>query len=105
MLAGASGRRPRRRPARLRGAAADPAGPTWDLGERVGEIESLSVAPEARGRASARRCSRPAASTSAPAGDRVWSVAVVEANEGAVESTSGPASAPTTASLLGRIEP
>ena len=80
-------------------------GPTWDLGERVGEVESLSVAPEARGRGVGTALLEAARERFRAQGIEFWSVAVVEANEGAVRMYERAGFRPYYRSLLGRIEP
>lgn len=62
-----------------------PAGATWDLGDQVGEIESLAVAPEARGHGVGTALVEAARERFRSQGLEFWSVAVVEANEGAVQ--------------------
>jgi ribosomal protein S18 acetylase RimI-like enzyme len=58
-------------------------GPTWDLGERVGEIESLAVARDARGKGVGSALIDAARQRLREQGISHWSVAVVETNEGA----------------------
>jgi GNAT superfamily N-acetyltransferase len=73
-------------------------GATWDMGSRVGEMESLAVKASQRGNgvggaliaAAARRCEAKASS--------IWGVGVVEANEVRPGSTNGPDFGPTTGS-------
>ena len=61
-----------------------PVGATWDLGERIGEVESLSVAPEARGHGVGSALLEAARERFIAQGLEYWSVAVVEENRGAV---------------------
>jgi ribosomal protein S18 acetylase RimI-like enzyme len=81
------------------------AGPTWDLGERVGEVESLSVAPEARGRGVGTALLDAARERFRAQGIEFWSVAVVEANEGAAKMYERAGFGPYYRHLLGRISP
>jgi ribosomal protein S18 acetylase RimI-like enzyme len=82
-----------------------PAGATWDLGERVGEIESLSVAPEARGQGVGTALLEAAREHFRAQGIEFWSVAVVEANEGALRMYERAGFGPYYRSLLGRVGP
>jgi ribosomal protein S18 acetylase RimI-like enzyme len=82
-----------------------PVGATWDLGERVGEIESLSVAPEARGQGVGTALLDAARERFRQQGMEFWSVAVVEANEAAVRMYERAGFGPYYRNLLGRIEP
>ena len=83
----------------------NPVGATWDLGERVGEIESLSVAPEARGQGVGSALLDAARERFRAQGIEFWSVAVVEANEGAVKLYERAGFGPYYRHLLGRIGP
>ncbi len=83
----------------------NPVGATWDLGEQVGEIESLSVAPEARGRGVGTALLGAAREHFREQGIEFWSVAVVEANEGAVKLYERAGFGPYYRHLLGRIGP
>ncbi len=58
-------------------------GPTWELGERIGEIESLAVAADARGDGVGTALIEAARMRLRERGVRFWSVAVVEKNAGA----------------------
>lgn len=60
------------------------AGSTWDLGDRVGEVESLAVAPAARGRGVGTALLDASREHFRGAGIEFWSVAVVEANSSAI---------------------
>jgi ribosomal protein S18 acetylase RimI-like enzyme len=59
-------------------------GATWDLGEEVGELESLSVAEEGRGAGVGTILIDQARQLLARRGIRYWSVGVVETNAAAV---------------------
>lgn len=83
----------------------NPVGATWDLGARVGEIESLSVAPAARGRGVGTALLDAARERFRAQGIEFWSVAVVEANEGAVRLYERARFASYYRHLLGRIDP
>jgi ribosomal protein S18 acetylase RimI-like enzyme len=82
-----------------------PPGATWELGERVGEIESLAVAPGARGQGVGTALLEAARERFRAQGIEFWSVAVVEANEGAVKLYERAGFGPYYRHLLGRIEP
>jgi ribosomal protein S18 acetylase RimI-like enzyme len=59
-------------------------GATWDLGAAVGEVESLAVAADARGAGVGTRLLAACRDELRSRGIDYWSVAVVEANQGAV---------------------
>jgi ribosomal protein S18 acetylase RimI-like enzyme len=59
-------------------------GPTFDLGERIGELESLAVAEHARGAGVGSLLIGAARERMREAGVTHWVVSVVEANAGAV---------------------
>jgi ribosomal protein S18 acetylase RimI-like enzyme len=61
----------------------EPPGPTWDLGERAGELESLVVAAAARGGGIGTALIERCREVLREAGVEYWTVAVVEVNEGA----------------------
>ena len=58
-------------------------GPTWELGERIGEIESLAVAEGARGSGAGTALIEAARDLLRARGIRYWTVGVVEKNAGA----------------------
>ncbi len=58
-------------------------GPTWELGEQIGEIESLAVAEDARGDGAGTALIEAARELLRERGIRYWSVGVVEKNAGA----------------------
>jgi GNAT superfamily N-acetyltransferase len=60
-------------------------GPTWDLGETVGDLESLSVAAEARGKGIGTELIEHCRNRLRALGARWWTVSVVAANSGAAE--------------------
>jgi ribosomal protein S18 acetylase RimI-like enzyme len=60
-----------------------PAGATWEMGEEVGELESLVVAEEARGRGLGTMLIAACRDHLRSRGIGHWGVAVVEANVGA----------------------
>jgi ribosomal protein S18 acetylase RimI-like enzyme len=62
-----------------------PAGPTWDLGETVGELETLSVTPAARGTGVGTELLEHCRDRLVALGARWWTVSVVVANGRAVE--------------------
>jgi ribosomal protein S18 acetylase RimI-like enzyme len=80
-------------------------GATWDLGDRVGEIESLAVLPGARGVGVGTALLDAARERFRARGCEWWSVAVVEANEGAVELYERSGMGRYYRHLLGRIAP
>ncbi len=57
-----------------------PAGPTWELGDQIGEIESLAVAEHARGAGIGTALIEAAHDLLRRRGVRYWSVKVVEKN-------------------------
>jgi ribosomal protein S18 acetylase RimI-like enzyme len=61
-----------------------PGPPTWDIGERLLEVESLSVAEDARGRGIGAELMLAARAAAAEAGARRLAVGVMQANEGAL---------------------
>lgn len=63
--------------------AVRPAGASWELGEEVGELESLVVAEEARGQGLGTMLIAACRERLRSQGVRYWGVAVVEANVGA----------------------
>ena len=75
------------------------------VGDRVGEIESLAVAPEARGKGIGTALLGAARERFRDQGIEWWSVAVVEANEGAVKMYEQAGFGPYYRHLLGRIKP
>ena len=74
-----------------------PVGATWDLGERIGEVESLSVAPEARGRGVGSALLDAAREHFLAAGSSTGASPWSRRTAAPSPSTSAPASAPTTA--------
>jgi GNAT superfamily N-acetyltransferase len=62
-----------------------PSGPTWDLGETVGDLESLSVAAAARGTGIGTELIEHCRDRLTALGARWWTVSVVTANERATE--------------------
>jgi GNAT superfamily N-acetyltransferase len=62
-----------------------PSGPTWDLGEPVGDLESLSVSRAARGTGIGTELIEHCRNRLLALGARWWTVSVVAANSGAAE--------------------
>lgn len=62
-----------------------PSGPTWDLGETVGDLESLSVAAAARGRGIGTELIEHCRDRLTALGAHWWTVSVVAANGRATE--------------------
>jgi len=83
----------------------NPVGATWDLGDSVGEVESLVVAPEARGKGIGGALLEAARERFRQQGFEYWSVAVVEANVAAVKLYERAGMGPYYRQLLGRLEP
>ncbi|HEY1854760.1 MAG TPA: GNAT family N-acetyltransferase [Solirubrobacterales bacterium] len=81
----------------------NPVGATWELGDRVGEVESLAVLPEARGLGVGTALLDAARERFREQGFEWWSVAVIEANEGAARLYERAGFGPYYRSMLGRI--
>ena len=60
-------------------------GPTWNLGDRVGDLESLSVTAAARGMGVGTGLIAHCRERLRELGVKWWSVSVVSANEGAID--------------------
>ena len=60
-------------------------GPTWNLGDRVGDLESLSVTAAARGMGVGTELIAHCREALRALGVKWWSVSVVSANEGAID--------------------
>jgi ribosomal protein S18 acetylase RimI-like enzyme len=78
-------------------------GPTWDLGEVVGDLESLAVADDARGGGIGTILMDAARDLLRARGARFWSVGVVEANDGAVRLYERNGFRPYYREMLGRV--
>ncbi len=81
-----------------------PAGPSWDLGDRVGELETLVVAEDARGTGVGTLLIRAARDLLREKGAKFWSVAVVEANDGATRLYEHEGFRPYYRSMLAEID-
>ena len=81
-----------------------PAGPTWDFGDELGELESLAVAPGARGQGVGGALIEAGRDELAARGIDYWSVAVVETNP-AVELYERAGFRRNYRMMFGRIEP
>ena len=79
-------------------------GATWDLGDEVGEVESLAVARDARGGGIGSRLMSACREELKSRSIRYWSVAVVEANEGAVRLYEREGFRPYYRLLLGEVD-
>lgn len=73
-----------RRPAGYAFVRLVPSGASWELGDRIGELESLAVAEHARGTGLGGQLIEAARDLLSAHGVDYWTVAVVEANAGAV---------------------
>jgi ribosomal protein S18 acetylase RimI-like enzyme len=80
-------------------------GPTWDLGDEVGELESLAVAEHARGAGVGTLLVQAARERLRRAGVRFWLVSVVEANAGAVRLYEREGFRPFYRDLLAPLDP
>ena len=78
-------------------------GATWDLGPLIGELESLAVAPEARGAGVGHRLMEECRDLLRGRGIDYWTVGVVEANEGAVRLYEREGFRPYYRQLLGPV--
>lgn len=83
MLAAVPSERPDGRPDGYATLSVKPGGASWDLGERIGELETLAVDAERRGTGIGTLLIEACAERLRAEGVRYWGVAVVEANEGA----------------------
>jgi ribosomal protein S18 acetylase RimI-like enzyme len=82
-----------------------PPGATWDLGEQIGEIESLAVAEHARGTGVGTLLIAAARERLREAGARYWGVGVVEVNDGAVRLYEREGFRPFYRLMLAPIDP
>ena len=78
-------------------------GPTWDLGEAVGQLESLAVAGHARGQGTGTRLIDAARDLLRAQGAGYWLVGVVAANAGALRLYERNGFRPYYQELLGRL--
>lgn len=78
-------------------------GATWDLGASIGELESLAVAPEARGAGVGHRLMEECRALLREAGIEYWTVGVVEVNEGAVRLYEREGFRPFYRQMLGSV--
>lgn len=81
-----------------------PSGPTWDLGETVGDLESLSVSAEARGTGIGTELIEHCRNRLLALGARWWTVSVVASNGGAAELYEREGFRPYVDHLLAPIE-
>lgn len=79
------------------------AGETWDVGERVGELESLAVSADARGAGVGTALLRVARELLRADGVAYWGVEVMDANAGAARLYEREGFGPWSRSLLGRV--
>jgi ribosomal protein S18 acetylase RimI-like enzyme len=81
----------------------EPPGPTWELGERAGELESLVVAATARGAGIGTALIERCRETLREAGIEYWTVGVVEGNDGAARLYERAGFRPFFRDLGGRV--
>jgi ribosomal protein S18 acetylase RimI-like enzyme len=81
----------------------NPPGPTWDLGERAGELESLVVAAAARGAGVGTALIERCREALREAGVEYWTVGVVEVNAGATRLYERAGFGPYYRQLGGRV--
>jgi ribosomal protein S18 acetylase RimI-like enzyme len=79
-------------------------GPTFDLGDVRGEVESLAVGPAARGAGAGTALLAAGRAELRRRGCRFWTVSVMEANAGAVALYERTGFRPLTRDLVGRID-
>jgi ribosomal protein S18 acetylase RimI-like enzyme len=76
---------------------------SWDVGPRVGELETLAVAVEARGRGVGTMLIEACQERLQTEGITHWSVGVVEANEGATRLYERAGFRPFYRNLMARL--
>jgi ribosomal protein S18 acetylase RimI-like enzyme len=81
----------------------EPPGPTWEMGERTGDLQSLVVAAEARGAGIGTALIEACRDALRSAGVEYWTVAVVEANERAARLYERAGFRPFYRNLAGRV--
>ncbi|MFD0683445.1 GNAT family N-acetyltransferase [Actinomadura fibrosa] len=81
-----------------------PSGPTFDLGERRGEVDSLVVSEQARGSGLGSALLRECKEELRRRGVAYWSIGVVEANEDAVRLYERVGFRPWVRELLARVD-
>ncbi len=79
-------------------------GATWDLGEEIGELESLAVADAVRGGGVGRMLVAACREELRRRSITFWTVAVVEANHGAVRLYEREGFRPYYRDMLGRVD-
>ena len=82
-----------------------PPGPTWEIGELAGDIESLAVAPEARGEGIGTMLMDHCRALLREEGIEYWTVAVVEANAGASRLYERVGFHPFYRTMMGKVDP
>lgn len=83
--------------------SAKPSMPSWDVGSRVGELETLAVAESARGQGIGTMLIEACQERLRAEGVTHWSVGVVEANEGATRLYERAGFKPFYRDLLARL--
>ena len=82
-----------------------PPGPTFDLGEEVGDLESLSVSPGARGAGVGTALIEACRRILRDRGVNHWSVTAVDSNEGALRLYAREGFLPIARVLMAPVEP
>jgi ribosomal protein S18 acetylase RimI-like enzyme len=80
-----------------------PPGPTFAIGDRIGELESLAVAEHARGKGVGRALISAARERLRRQGLSYWTVEVIEANDDAVRLYEREGFGSYTRNLIGRL--
>lgn len=83
--------------------SAQPSSASWDLGERIGELETLAVAESARGEGIGTMLMEACEERLREEGIAYWGVAVVEANEGATRLYERAGFRPYYRNLMARL--
>ena len=78
-------------------------GVTWEMGERVGELESLAVSADARGAGVGTQLIQAARERLRAEGVEYWAVEVMDANTGAARLYERAGFGPWSRALLGRV--
>jgi ribosomal protein S18 acetylase RimI-like enzyme len=79
-------------------------GPTFDLGERIGDVGSLAVAPEARGAGVGTALLRACQAELTRRGIAYWSIGVVDGNQGGLSLYQRVGFRPLSRTLLAPVD-